>query len=94
MQEIDNLIDEFMKSGGVTESIQSKKDNLVVLATYRGYKMAMAFGGLATPPLTLSGSLHKKKVHLFRLRHSIANLSKSNISPMGHPHPDRRTSCK
>ena len=34
MQEIDNLIDEFMKSGGVTESIQSKKDNLVVLATY------------------------------------------------------------
>lgn len=40
------------------------------------YKIAMAFGGLATPPLTFNGSLHKKNVHLSRFRHSSVNLSK------------------
>ena len=56
-------------------------------------RMAMALGGLATPPLTFNGSLHKKKVHLFRFRHSTVIVSKSNISPMGQPQPARRTSC-
>jgi hypothetical protein len=37
--------------------------------------------------------LLKKKVHFFSRLHSAANLSKSNNSPIGNPHPANIHSC-
>jgi hypothetical protein len=42
---------------------------------------------------TLSGILLKKKVHLPSLPHNSLSPSKSNISPIGIPHPANNHSC-
>src|SRR5271155_5904749 len=47
--------------------------------------MAIALGGLATPPSMLSGALVKKKLHLLCFSHNFANASKSQNSPIGVP---------
>lgn len=70
--------------------------------------MAIAFGGLLTPPGTFKGMLVKKKEYLFSFRHSFASASRSNSSPnesaeslggkvmhdwpIGIPHPPSRYS--
>src|SRR5271170_2585468 len=47
--------------------------------------MAIALGGLATPPSMFSGALVKKKLHLLCFSHSFANASRSQNSPIGVP---------
>lgn len=57
-------------------------------------KIAKIFGGLATPPGTLHGSLVMKKLHRPSLAHVSARPSSQNSSPMGVPKPARSTSCR
>lgn len=55
--------------------------------------MATAFGGLATPPGTLKGTLDKKKLHLPISLHFSASFSRLNNSPISIPHPANNHSC-
>ncbi|QBZ58018.1 hypothetical protein PoMZ_02957 [Pyricularia oryzae] len=48
---------------------------------------------LATPPVTLHGSLATKKDQRRSFLQCSASLSRSNSSPMGQPQPASRTSC-
>lgn len=48
-------------------------------------KIAKMFGGLATPPGTLHGSLATKKLHRPSVAQRSARPSSQNSSPMGHP---------
>lgn len=48
-------------------------------------KIAIAPGGLPTPPLTCRGALVKKKLHLFSRSQILLRFSRSHISPIGVP---------
>lgn len=56
-------------------------------------KIANTFGGLATPPGTLHGSLLTKKLQRPSRLHVSASVSSQNSSPMGQPKPASSTSC-
>ncbi len=60
------------------------------LKIYPIYKIANAFGGLATPPCTFSGALVRKKLYLFSFLHTSANCSRFQSSPIGVPHMARK----
>jgi hypothetical protein len=60
---------------------------------YTIQNMAKIFGGLATPPGTLTTSLVTKKLHLFSFAQCSPSFSRSKSSPIGQPQPARRTSC-
>jgi hypothetical protein len=60
----------------------------------RTQKIAKIFGGLATPPGTLQTTLVTKKLHRFSFLQCSANFSRSKSSPIGIPHPARRTSWR
>ena len=49
-------------------------------------KIAIAFGGEATPPGTFNGILVRKKENRPSLAHVAANSSRSHNSPIGVPH--------
>lgn len=57
-------------------------------------KIAIAPGGLPTPPSTCNGALVKKNVHLLSSSHFLLSFSRSHISPMGVPHCTNSHSCR
>lgn len=65
-----------------------------ILIPVRGYRIAMAFGGEATPPITRKGALVKKNDHFCCFAHSSLKASKSHNSPIGVPHWHSSHSCK
>lgn len=74
-------------------TLHGEVNNNVTAVDITGQNIAMALGGVATPPRVFNGELVRKKLHLCSSSHCSASLSRSHISPIGQPQPARRKSC-